>query len=93
MYTVAEVANFKEWIADIECAQKLRKLYAPQMLYKRGGREDAGYYTNCQWCNERVKVPFGDYLKPLDEKFVACHNGNGVDGHGVWGSAINLILN
>jgi hypothetical protein len=93
MYSIAEVANFREWMRDIECARTLRKVYKPQMLLKRGGREEAGYYTDCQLCGERIKVAFGDYLKPLDEKFIVCPNSNGHDGHGVWGSAINLILN
>lgn len=90
-YTPEALEAFKDWLDNIEAATKLRQQFPPTILTHMGGNCCRGYVDVCRDCGTKLTVEFGDYSKPLDEKFVHCVIDE--DGHGVWASAINMILN
>lgn len=94
-YTKESLNNFLDWENNILKANNLRKYGANALLTSNMGLVMNGFTTPCNKCGHVVKAEFGDFSKPLDEKFVECPMGcgTGEDGHGVWASAINMILN
>ena len=92
MYSKEGIGHWLEWEKCIKQGKILREVYKPLMLFKTATKEEAGFYSNCSACDERLKADFGDYGKPLDEKFIECPNSKGT-GHGIWASVLNIILN
>ena len=91
-WTKDELSGWKIWEDNIKAAKTLRKTHKPIMLSQRMGRRETGYDTICNGCGSPIKVKFGKLSEPLEEKFVPCPNSDDV-GHGIWASAIKLILN
>lgn len=84
--------NLMDWEENIIAARKLREEFPPQILSYTAEAVHNGFFDYCSSCGFKIYVPFGDYSKPLEEKYVPCPNSNKA-GHGVWASAINMVLN
>ena len=91
-YDETSLRNLRTWEKSIKEAAELRSIYGLRMLRHKGGDVVIGYYDTCKECGERLYAPFGNYGRPLDEKFIHCTKSE-EDGHGLWASVINLVLN
>jgi hypothetical protein len=90
-YTPKELKSLQDWVRNIEEATELRQMFPPQIIVHKTDWVGTGYVAKCLACGSRINVDFGDFSKPLDEKFVPCIIDD--KGHGHWGSAINICLN
>ena len=93
IYSDGLVESFKQVMVDIERAGQLRKFYPSQMLYYKNDYLETTLTQKCRACYRPLKAKFGDYSKPLDEKWVPCPDGKPEDRHGYWASVINVNLN
>lgn len=93
IYDDNDVNNFLDWENSIKAAQKLRSMYPNVLLTTRMNYSEHGYTCRCPQCKSLIRAEFGDFSQPLAEKFVKCPNHPDEQGHGVWASAVNIVLN
>jgi len=93
MYSEGLKNSFRELMENMELAKKLRGFYPPQMLLYKNDHLETAVSQRCKACGEILKAKFGDYSKPLAEKWIPCPNGTPEDKHGYWASAIHINLN
>lgn len=90
-YTPESLKAFNDWSENIEASTKLRQTFPSVILTHKGSWVTNGYNIPCKECGTILKASFGDYSKPLDEKFVPCLIDK--EGHGHWASVINVFEN
>jgi hypothetical protein len=78
---------------EVIAGNKLRKILPPQILKLNSLNVDNGYQVKCNRCGGIINALFGDYTKPLANKYFKCPGSAKGEEHGIFASAINLILN
>jgi hypothetical protein len=93
MYSKEMMALLLDLEKEIVAGNKLREALPPVMFSLKSTYLDSGVDIKCGKCGNVIHALFGDYSKPLANKYFRCPGSAKGEEHGIFASAINLILN
>lgn len=93
MYNTEDKIKLNRWVDDILASSFLRKKYGTTIMHHTNTYSENTIISKCVKCRSDIKYKFGDFSKPLDQKFLSCPNGGLDESHGFWASVINFMMN